>query len=239
MTTAKVPEHVDLGGPPDWFREAARQHGYGGALASLHQEAGADTLLCGPSGYAVASAETADRARRWRAAGTVADRAVGQESRSTTVPLQALGLVAIRCAPLPPASPSEYVPWALRLTWLRLGLSGALLDACMEYLGGRTTGGEPMLRQQLLKGALADTVIAHLEAETVLTGGGATLPELADVNCHITRTDRELLRLLGASGFTLDGPGRTAYVSEVLADAYIGPTGTDAYIGPTGSGVSL
>jgi hypothetical protein len=228
MTTAELPQPVDLGRPADWYRAVARQHGYGTALASLHEEAGADTLLCGPSGYAVAPAPTAEGARRWRSAGTTADRAAGHETRATTVPLRALGLVAIRCASPPPASPSGYVPWALRLTWLRLGLSGALLDACTEYLRGRATGGEPMLSQQLIKGALADTVIAHLEAETVLSGGGVTLPELADVNGSITRTDRELLRLLGASGFTLDGPGRTAYVSEVLADAYIGPTGSGA-----------
>lgn len=224
MTATSVQEAAGRQRPPEWFRETARQQGYGAALASLHREAGANALQWGPSGHAIASAETADQF----ATGMAASHVAGQKDRVTTAPLDGAGLVALRCSTLPPLPPSEYVPWALRLTWLRLGLSSALLDGCMEYLGGRTTGGEPLLKQQLLKGALADALIAHLEIETALAGGAMTVPDLADLNHDITLADRGLLRLLGARGFTLDGPGRSAYVSEMLADVYIGPAGNGA-----------
>jgi hypothetical protein len=222
------PTLADCQPPLGRLQETARRQGYRMALESLHREAGPEVLLCGPVGYAIAPRAMAQCACQWRVAGTIMDRVAGVETDVTTVPLSAAGLVALRCGCVPPASPDGHVPWALGLTWLRLGLSGGLLDACLGYLGGRTAGGTPLLKQQLLKGALADAVISHLEIETALAGDTTTLPGLADLHQQITSTDRGLLRLLGASGFVLEGPGRTAYVSEMLADAYIGPAESGA-----------
>jgi hypothetical protein len=44
------------------------------------------------------------------------------------------------------------------------------------------------------------------------------LPWLHD---RLTDVDRLLLRLLGASGFLADGPGRRAAVAELLSDTYV------------------
>ncbi|MFC7545964.1 hypothetical protein [Plantactinospora sp. GCM10030261] len=117
---------------------------------------------------------------------------------------------------------------ALALAWLRLGLSERLLDDCLGYLDGRTTGGEPLLGQQLVKGELAEIRMDHLEVAAVLDGAAPGDAHVQDAHRRITTTDRTLLRLLGASGFVHDGPGRTAYASELLADtlaAASGPAG--------------
>src|SRR5205807_900509 len=106
----------------------------------------------------------------------------------------------------------------LGLVWLRLGLSEGLLDACVRYLDSRACGDSTVLRQQMVKGAVADVLIEHLEVHATLSG--VDTPDLAHLHQQITLTDRALLLLLGASGYLTDGAGETAYRSEVLAEAY-------------------
>ncbi|MGP3910942.1 hypothetical protein [Nonomuraea sp. 10N515B] len=118
-------------------------------------------------------------------------------------------------------------PWALGLVWLRYGLSEALLESCLDYLGGRTVGGSPLLLQQMVKGQLAEAVVEQLEVLTMLDGarpGDLSQDALASLHQQITRADRRLLRLLGGSSLRADGPGQDAHVSELMADAYTGRT---------------
>ncbi|WP_042386378.1 hypothetical protein [Streptacidiphilus melanogenes] len=123
--------------------------------------------------------------------------------------------------------------WRLGLAWVRLGASEGLRDLVLVRLGERHTEGAPLLMKQLVKGALADVLTEHLEAECVLGEAGTErhgtgrheaawdeAGRLGRVHDRITRADRALLRLLGAQGFTLPGPGWEAHLSELLADVY-------------------
>ncbi|MGW7077321.1 hypothetical protein [Streptomyces sp. NPDC054866] len=123
--------------------------------------------------------------------------------------------------------------WNTGLAWLRLGASERLRDACIAYLAAREVEGTSLLMQQMVKGALADVLIDHLEIEGVLDdlaeGIGPFAPQepmdeqaLGRLQAQITQADRTLLRLLGAHGFTAEGPGMTAHASELIADAYCG-----------------
>jgi alkylation response protein AidB-like acyl-CoA dehydrogenase len=119
------------------------------------------------------------------------------------------------------ADEDERAAWALGLVWLRLGLSEALRETCLRRLRTRRTGDSLLVRQQLVKGALADAVVDHLEIRALLTGAGElTYAALAELHTRITMTDRAQLRLLGASGYLLGSPGEVAHVSELVADAY-------------------
>lgn len=136
-------------------------------------------------------------------------------------------------------SPSASRDWSTGLAWLRLGVSERLRDASIAYLAVRQVEGTSLLMQQMVKGALADVLIEHLEIEGVLDDladgiDRVAVPlgprppmderELARLQAQITRADRTLLRLLGAHGFTAEGPGMTAHASELLADVYCGTT---------------
>ncbi|WP_240468144.1 hypothetical protein [Streptomyces dangxiongensis] len=122
--------------------------------------------------------------------------------------------------------------WGWAVAWLRLGMSERLRDACLAHLASRHADGAPLLMQQMVKGTLAEVLLEHLEIEGVLddvcTGLAGPLGplrptddrRLAALQEQITRADRTLLRLLGAHGFTADGPGAGAHASELLADAY-------------------
>ncbi|SCG76324.1 Acyl-CoA dehydrogenase, C-terminal domain [Micromonospora coxensis] len=140
--------------------------------------------------------------------------------------LAAEGLAVVRRAagPHPPGAAEVAAAREVTLAtaWLRLGLSERLLDDCLGYLHGRTTGGEPLIGQQLVRGELAEIRMDHLEVAAVLDDAPPSDAQLLDAHRRITGADRSLLRLLGASGFVADGPGRIAYVSELLADAYAG-----------------
>ncbi|MEV4490108.1 hypothetical protein AB0K04_08325 [Micromonospora coxensis] len=140
--------------------------------------------------------------------------------------LAAEGLAVVRrpagTHPPDPAEAADAREVTLATAWLRLGLSERLLDDCLGYLHGRTTGDEPLIGQQLVRGELAEIRMDHLEVAAVLDDAPPGDAQLLDVHRRITGADRSLLRLLGASGFVADGPGRVAYVSELLADAYAG-----------------
>ncbi|MEU3859153.1 hypothetical protein AB0F03_17545 [Streptomyces sp. NPDC028722] len=142
------------------------------------------------------------------------------------------GLALTRSAGAEEAAPE----WGWAVAWLRLGMSERLRDACLAHLASRHTDGAPLLMQQMVKGTLAEVLLEHVEIEGVLDDltAGRTGPlgplrptddrHLAALQEQITRADRTLLRLLGAHGFTADGPGAGAHASELLADAY-GPPG--------------
>lgn len=195
-------------------RRTAREKGLAQALLVLCGEALPGVLPCGPGGHAVVPAVVAATADRVRQDGREYARAAGEEE----VLRRGGPLVALRHRPGGHADTVDHGGWALGLVWLRLGLSEGLLDACVRYLDGRACGDSTVLRQQMVKGAVADVLIEQLEVHAVLTGADA--PDLAHLHQQITVADRALLRLLGASGYLADGAGDTAYRSEILAEAY-------------------
>ncbi|MFE0171825.1 hypothetical protein ACFWZ2_05870 [Streptomyces sp. NPDC059002] len=113
---------------------------------------------------------------------------------------------------------------ALGLVWLRLGLSERLREDVVDHLQGRTVGdGNPLLQQQLVKAAVAEALLDHLEVRAVLDEAGTGMlsgPQLRDLQDQLTGADRAQVRLLGASGYLSSGPGQVAYVSELLAEAH-------------------
>jgi hypothetical protein len=195
-------------------RRTARENGLAQALTELCGEAMPGVLPCGPGGHAVVPTVVAATADRIWQDGRVYDRATGEEE----VLRRSGSLVALRHHPGGHADVIDHGGWARGLVWLRLGLSEGLLDACVRYLDSRACGESTVLRQQMVKGAVADVLIEQLEVHAALTGMDA--PGLAHLHQQITVADRALLRLLGAAGFLADGAGETAYRSEVLAEAY-------------------
>jgi hypothetical protein len=195
-------------------RRTARENGLVPALTELCAEALPGVLPCGPAGHAVVPAVVDATAERIWQDGRVYHRATGEEE----VLRRGGPLVALRHRPGGDADIVGHGGWALGLVWLRLGLSESLLDACVRYLDSRACGDSTVLRQQLVKGAVADVLIEQLEVHAVLTGVDA--PDPAHLHQQITVADRALLRLLGAGGYLAGGAGETAYRSEVLAEAY-------------------
>ncbi|MEU8890063.1 acyl-CoA dehydrogenase family protein [Streptomyces sp. NPDC048442] len=207
MTRRHDTTPADLADPE--FRQslgaAARASGALSAVEELYRAVPAGALLSGPAGHALVPAA--------RLSGV---------PPVLPVALEGSGLAVVRtdaCATgeVPPAT-GDVLTTAL--AWLRLGLSRGLFDACVDHLGRRTVHHAPLLQQQLIKGALADAATEHTAIETVLLAPVLDGATLCDLHRQLTGADRTLLRLLGAFGFTAEGPGRAALLSELIADAY-------------------
>lgn len=130
------------------------------------------------------------------------------------------GFVAV--AAEPGAGTGASAAWRAGLVWVRLGASEGLRDAVVARLAERRTEGTPLLMKQIVKGALAEVLMEQLEAECVLSAsdGPPEAASLGHLHDRITLADRALLRLLGAHGFTVPGPGWDAHLSELLADVH-------------------
>ncbi|SCK56445.1 MULTISPECIES: hypothetical protein [unclassified Streptomyces] len=193
------------------------------ALTALQAELAPGAIPLGPAGHALLPEAVAAAAHGVRRGARTAPRERPAESAPRTVRLHGDTLVALR-HPLPPGPEGPDDPWALGLARLRLGLSEALLDRCLEHLSGRSFGGSPLLVRQLVQDGLAEALTDHLElGELLAPEARLSAGELAALHRAVTRTDRVLLRLLGGHGFRTDGPGQSAHVSELLADVYAAP----------------
>ncbi len=205
-------------------RRSARERGLTATLTVLHDALPDEALPCGPTGCCVLPEAALRDAHRVWTGDTVAvlDPAGVERLGPIETPDGPLTAVRYRGEPGPAGVPAPWPDWVARLAGLRLGLSEALLDATVAHLGERRVGDTALLLQQMIKGALADVVTEQLEIRTVLTGVPPSIGTLLDLHRQITRTDRMLLRLLGARGFVADGPGSVVNASELLADAWIG-----------------
>jgi hypothetical protein len=201
----------------------ARVEGLAPALALLRAAVLPGLLPCGPAGHAVVPADVVFGDGIWLD-GVTSDRAgSGTQLGGFDLPGGRVAVHQFSCAVGGAVDEHERAAWALGLVWLRLGLSEALRETCLRYLRTRRTGDSVLVRQQLVKGALAEAVANHLEIRAVLIGagaGGLPYPALSELHARITMTDRAQLRLLGASGFLVGSPGEVAHVSELVADAY-------------------
>ena len=217
-------ELADIDEVPGYFA-VARESGLPAGLFALHRELADGAVPFGPGRHAVlpdAVLATADTA--WHGVRAVARRR-GQETTLASVVLDGERLTALRTnvAAEQVGQAAPYEEWRIGLAWVRLGCSEWLLERCLDYLDGRSSAGTPMLFKQLVSGRLAEARIAHLEIRVRLQAlvlgevGGQELNELSGL---VTGADRKLLHLLGASGYRSDGPGQTAYVSELLGGTY-------------------
>jgi hypothetical protein len=87
----------------------------------------------------------------------------------------------------------------------------------VEYLHGRDDGASVLLNLPMVRGLLAEAVGAWSEARVLIEAG----EELPWAHERLTDAERTCLRLFGASGYVVGGPGSLALASEVLADPYL------------------
>jgi alkylation response protein AidB-like acyl-CoA dehydrogenase len=191
------------------------------ALTMLATEVLPGLLPCGPGGHAVVSEELAATAGKAWVDGVIAERT--DETTLATAGLPGGTVLMLRHGG--GGGGRRSAGWALGLVWLRLGLSDGLREQCVRYLSKRTAGNTALLQQQLVKGAVADALAEQLEVRAVLTGVADDLPDgrIEQLHAQITRADRGLVRLLGASGYLTGGAGQVADTSELLAEAYLRP----------------
>jgi hypothetical protein len=202
----------------------ARRSGPLAAVNLLHGAVAAGLLPLGPDGCAFVPEQIAAEARCWCRCGAVSTRIPAQETLLQRVPVDGGALVAIRHRDrtAAPADPGLWPDWTAGVVWIRAGVNAGLLDECLRYLGKRTTGDMPLVRQQMVRGSLASAFGDQLETEAILAAGTGKLGQwaLGQLNAQLTSNGRALLRLLGASSFVAVGPGQAAYASELLASAY-------------------
>lgn len=175
-----------------------------------------------------------DESHRRSAAGGVVASPGGHVVASTAVlpeappgPLTRFGLAVTTGVP---AEPDVAEPFARALLELHRELLSRILDDAVEHLGGRTSDGASLLARQLVQAQLADAAIRLAEI-------AAMPPERRDAgpadrgrtHQRLVAIGRDLLRLLGASGFLADGPAGALHVAEVLGDVYLNPGTEDSH----------
>jgi hypothetical protein len=129
--------------------------------------------------------------------------------------------------PMGPVGPASFdVPddrrtvFAALLGAVRVGVSRRLLDDAVAHLSGRTAGGEPLIRRQLVLGTVADVITALDAVRQLLRVAHSVPAAVADAHDRITALDWDTAKLFGASGFLADGPVRAAYVGRLAADCW-------------------
>lgn len=224
MTTSTWPE-TRTG--HDCYR-TARTDGPIPALELLSDSLLRGMVPFGPAGHAVTTPAVAGSASHVWLDGVESEREpAGEQAVPRTAVPDGPILILRRTAPAKARAGWEsavrHDVWLSGLAWLRLGLSEALRQSCVSYLGGRRTGADgTLLQQQLVKGTLGEAVAAQLEVHAVLCDPDAAQTAGMAERLHrvLTATDRQLVHLLGAGGYVAGGAGQAVNLSELLADAY-------------------
>ncbi|MFE0651509.1 acyl-CoA dehydrogenase family protein [Streptomyces sp. NPDC059534] len=131
------------------------------------------------------------------------------------------GVSFIRCGDRTAAPEPELVALAAGLAAVRLGATRRLTGHAVEHLTHRTSGGEPTIRKQLVLGTLADLLTAVEAIRAQLHVVPPTVATIGDVHDRITALDWEAAKLLGASGFLVESPARSAHVSQLVANCWV------------------
>jgi hypothetical protein len=143
---------------------------------------------------------------------------------AATVPHRLADLEGIRFVRAQPARSDpdgRLAVFAALLGAVRLAVTRRLLDRAVAHLAGRTSGGEPTLRRQLVLGTVADVFTGIEAARQALLVAGHVPAAVVDAHDRVTELDWEAAKLLGASGYLADGPARGAYVSRLTANCWI------------------
>jgi len=130
------------------------------------------------------------------------------------------GVVFLECPGQGPDSGPAWAEAGRLLAAVRLGVLRRALDQAVEHLSGRQSGGEPLIRKQLITGSIADVMAGTemLRAYAQTQGGQAAL---ADIHTRLDVLGWEVLKLFGAAGYLSDGPGRALYVSALAAGTWV------------------
>ncbi|BBA96690.1 hypothetical protein RVR_2104 [Actinacidiphila reveromycinica] len=128
------------------------------------------------------------------------------------------GVVFVACAGQGAGGP-RVTEVGRRLAAVRLGLVRRLLDLAVEELSARTGGGEPLLRKQMVTGAVADA-IAEIELLRAYTESRQDPAAVDDLHRRLDALGWEVARLFGAMGYIADHPARALYVSALVANTW-------------------
>lgn len=175
---------------------------YPALLDALHERCGSGGLTASAAGYTLASSA--------KLPGTAEG------------PLRRFGLVfATAESATPPDAADQFAAGLLALyrDLLRRALRHAIC-----HLDGRTSGGSSLLSRQLIQGQLADVAMALSMEETMPSARReADRPARWRSHQRMVAAGRELVRLLGASGFLADSPAADLYLAEVAGNVYLHP----------------
>jgi hypothetical protein len=121
-----------------------------------------------------------------------------------------------------PAAP-ERAELAARLGAARFGITRRLAERAAAYLSARESGGEPLIRRQLVQGDLADLHVGVEVLRDHLRAARGRPAALAYAHERLTALDWEAVKLLGASGYVAEGEGGAdlAHVSRLIANCWI------------------
>jgi alkylation response protein AidB-like acyl-CoA dehydrogenase len=129
-------------------------------------------------------------------------------------------IVFQECPGARPAGTGELVEIGRRLAAVRLGVLRRALDQAVEHLSGREGGGEPLVRKQLVVGALAG-VMADIELLRQRASTETGPAALADLHDCLDELGWRVTQLFGAAGYIADHPARALYVSALLASTWV------------------
>jgi len=179
---------------------------YPALLDALHERCGTGGLTASHAGYALASSARLPGA--------------------TDGPLCRFGL-AFELAE-PPIVPGAADQFAEGLLGLHRDLLHRTLRHAICHLEDRTSEGTSLLSRQLVQGQLADIAMA-LSVEDAMPPGRRDSDPSARWRSHqrMVAVGRDLLRLLGASGFLADSPAADLHLAEVAGNVYLHPGGRD------------
>ncbi|MEV6104997.1 hypothetical protein AB0M28_09805 [Streptomyces sp. NPDC051940] len=109
-------------------------------------------------------------------------------------------------------------PWSLGVAWIRVGLAERLLRLATAYVSGRKRGSQPLSSVSAVGVMIGDAAGNLAEANLLLEHDGeAGLPRAITAVADAQRTS---LRMLGASGFLDEEPGRLGRAIDLLGDIF-------------------
>jgi hypothetical protein len=203
---------------------------YPALLDALHERCGAGRLTASPGKYVLASPArlpgTADGPlRRLELALAVAEPMPSAEAPSRAPQSGPAG--NDRQHGEPASGPGAADRFAAGLLALHRELLRRTLRHAMSHLEGRTSDGTSLLSRQLIQGQLADVAMALSAEETMPAARGDADAARWRSHQRMVAAGRELVRLLGASGFLTDSPAADLYLAEVAGNVYLHPGGPD------------
>ena len=129
------------------------------------------------------------------------------------------GIVFVECPGERPGNSYGLVEIGRLLAAVRLGVLRTSLDLAVGHLSDRLAGDEPLIRKQLITGAIAE-VMAGVEMLRAYTRVQRDPVAIADVHDQLDDLGWQATKLFGAAGYVADHPVRALYVSALVANTW-------------------